>query len=66
MSSSKNEEKKVFIDYREFIQYPDAKVTDLFLKHGLDPNRPHDIVYNQSLRRYEITQHPSSSSEDDE
>lgn len=56
MSESANGEKKVFIEYREFIQYPDAKVTDLFHKYGLNPDLPHDIVYNQSLRRYEITQ----------
>lgn len=56
MTNPSSSEKKVYIEYREFIQYPDAKVTDLFAKYGLDPNLPHDIVYNQSLRRYEITQ----------
>jgi methylenetetrahydrofolate reductase (NADPH) len=46
----------VLIEYREYMAYPDSKLTDLFKKYGLDPNRPHDIVHNHALRRYEITQ----------
>lgn len=46
----------VTIEYREYMAYPDSKLTDLFKKYGLDPNQPHHIVHNHALRRYEITQ----------
>ncbi len=52
----KSEPRTVQIEYREYMAYPDSKLTDLFKKYGLDPNQPHTIVHNHALRRYEITQ----------
>lgn len=46
----------VHVEYREYMAYPDSKLTDLFKKYGLDPDQPHSIVHNHALRRYEITQ----------
>lgn len=50
------EPRTVHIEYREYMAYPDSSIVDLFKKYGIDPSRPHSIVHNHALRRYEITQ----------
>jgi methylenetetrahydrofolate reductase (NADPH) len=50
------EPRTVMIEYREYMAYPDSSITDLFLKYGIDSTKPHNIVHNHALRRYEITQ----------
>jgi hypothetical protein len=48
-----------YIPYRDYCAYPDSdkrneQLEALFSERGIDIKRPHDIVYNQTLRRYEI------------
>lgn len=50
------EPRTVHIEYREYMAYPDSRISDLFKKYGLNPDLPHSIVFNHALRRYEITQ----------
>ena len=53
---SASEHPTVNIEYREYMAYPDSMLTGLFKKYGIDANKPHSIVFNHALRRYEITQ----------
>lgn len=48
--------KTAYIPYREYCAFPDASLGDLFRHYGIDPNRPHSVVYNHTLRRYEVSQ----------
>ncbi|MFT5206579.1 MAG: methylenetetrahydrofolate reductase (NADPH) [Candidatus Omnitrophota bacterium] len=46
----------IHIPYREYCAFPDGELHELLKVHGIDANQPHDIVFNQAMQRYEISQ----------